>query len=106
MTPWVYRVRRLFAQRPRRRWRLDYRIDPFIGGAWVNYTRDWSNGTFWVIARLSTDVGLSGTLTLSLVNADTTTTDLGTFTIANGRGWSAYDNIFLKILMGILRRYA
>lgn len=75
---------------------LDYRIDPFVTGAWVNYTRDWSNGTYWVIARLATDVGLSGTLTLSTVNADQSTTDLGTFTIANGRGWTAYDNIFLR----------
>jgi hypothetical protein len=74
----------------------DYRIDPFINGEWVDYTRDWSNGTFWVIARLATDVGLSGALTLSTVNPDQSTTDLGTFTINNGRGWTAYDNIFLK----------
>jgi hypothetical protein len=74
----------------------DYRIDPFQGGEWVNYTRDWSNGTFWVVARLATDVGLSGSLTLSRVNPDTSTTDLGTFTLANGRGWSTYDNVFLK----------
>ena len=76
--------------------RLDFRIDPFQGGEWVNYTRDWPNGTHWVVARLATDVGLSGTLTLSQVNPDTTTTDLGTFTIANGRGWSTYDNVYLK----------
>jgi hypothetical protein len=75
---------------------LDYRIDPFIAGSWVDYTRDWSNGTFWVIARLSTDINLSGSVTLSTVNADQTTTDLGTFTIASGRGWSTYDNVFLK----------
>jgi hypothetical protein len=75
---------------------LDYRIDPFINGEWVNYTRDWSNGTYWVIGRLSTDIGLSGTLTLSTVNSDQTTTDLGTFTIANGRGWSSFDSIFLR----------
>jgi hypothetical protein len=75
---------------------LDYRIDPFINGEWVNYTRDWPSGTYWVIGRLSTDIGLSGSVTLSLVNPDTSTTDLGTFSIANGRGWSAYDNVFLK----------
>jgi hypothetical protein len=75
---------------------LDYRIDPFNGNSWLNYTRDWSNGTFWVIGRLSTDIGLSGTLTLSAVNPDQTTTDLGTFTINNGRGWSAFENIFLR----------
>jgi len=33
---------------------LDYRIDPFQGDEWVNYTRDWSNGTYWVVARLAT----------------------------------------------------
>ena len=38
--------------------RLDYRIDPFNFGEWVNYTRDWPNSTNWVIARLATDVGL------------------------------------------------
>ncbi len=75
---------------------LDYRIDPFVNGSWVDYTRDWSNGTFWVIARLSTDIGLSGTVTLSQVNADQSTTDIGTFSIANGRGWSAFDNVYLK----------
>jgi len=75
---------------------LDYRVDPFNGNSWLNYTRDWSNGTFWVIARLSTDINLSGTVTLSIVNSDQTTTDLGTFSIANGRGWSAYDNVYLK----------
>jgi hypothetical protein len=75
---------------------FDYRIDPFNGGSWLNYTRDWSNSTFWVIARLSTDIGLSGTLTLSTVNPDQTTTDIGTFTINNGRGWTSFDNIYLK----------
>lgn len=76
--------------------RLDYRIDPFNFNEWVNYTRDWPNSTNWVIARLATDIGLSGTITLSRVNPDTSTTDLGTFTVANGRGWSTFDNVYLK----------
>src|ERR1019366_4858666 len=74
---------------------FDYRIDPFNGGMWLNYKRDWSNGTYWVIGRLSTDVGLSGSLTLSVVNPDTTTTDLGTFTINGGLGWSTFQNVYL-----------
>ena len=74
----------------------DYRIDPFNTDEWLNYTRDWPEGAYWVIGRLSTDISLSGTVTLSLVNADSSTTDLGTFTIANGRGWSAFDNVYLK----------
>jgi hypothetical protein len=77
--------------------RLDYCINPFNFSEWINYTRDWPNSTNWIIARLATDVGLTGTLTLSRVNTnDMTTTDLGTFTIANGRGWTAYDNVYLK----------
>jgi hypothetical protein len=80
----------------------DYRIDPFLGGEWLNYTRDWSNGTFWVVARLATGEGLSGSLTLSRINPDTTTTDLGTFTVTTGRGWSSYDNVYLKDTNGNL----
>ena len=75
---------------------FDYRIDPFNGGMWLNYTRDWSNGTYWVIGRLSTDIGLNGALTLSVVNPDTSTTDLGVFTINGGHGWSTFDNVYLK----------
>jgi hypothetical protein len=74
----------------------DYRIDPFITDDWLNYTRDWPKGSFWVVGRLSTDISLSGTVLLSQVNADSSTTDLGTFTIANGRGWTAFDNVYLK----------
>jgi hypothetical protein len=76
--------------------RTDYCINPFNGGEWVNYTRDWSNGTYYVIGRLATDVGLSGSLTLSVINPDTTITDLGTFTINGGLGWSTFENIYLK----------
>jgi hypothetical protein len=74
----------------------DYRIDPFNTGEWLDYTRDWPQGAYWVIGRLSTDISLSGTVDLSLVNADSSTTDLGTFTIADGRGWTAFDNVYLK----------
>ena len=76
--------------------RLDYKIDPFIGGEWVNYTRDWPAGTYWVVGRLATEVGFSGSLTLSRVNADSTTTDLGTFKVDSGRGWSTFDNVYLE----------
>jgi hypothetical protein len=76
--------------------RTDYCINPFNGGEWLNYTRDWSNGTYYVIGRLSTDIGFNGTLTLSVVNPDTTTTDLGTFTINGGLGWSTFENIYLQ----------
>jgi hypothetical protein len=75
--------------------RTDYEINPFEDGEWVNYTRDFTNGTYWMIGRLSTDISLSGYLTLSVVNADTTLTQLGTFTITNGLGWTTFENVFL-----------
>lgn len=74
---------------------FDYRIDPLNNDMWLNYTRDWSNATYWVIGRLSTDIGLSGTLTLSTVSTNSTN-DLGTFTINGGQGWSTFQNVFLK----------
>ena len=76
--------------------RTDYRIDPFITGEWVNYTRDWPNTTSWVIARASANIGDSGTLTLSLVNPDSSTTALGTFSIDGGLGYSTFENLYLK----------
>ena len=74
---------------------LDYRIDPLNGGEWLNYTRDFPNGTNWVVGRLTTDIGLSGSLTLSKVNPDQTTTDLGVFSVNGGLGWGTYQNVFL-----------
>lgn len=73
----------------------DYRIDPFNYSEWVNYTRDWPNSTNWVVARLATEVGFSGSLTLSRITP-TATNDLGTFTIASGHGWTTYENVYLK----------
>jgi hypothetical protein len=76
--------------------RLDYKLDPFIFGDWVNYTRDWPAGTYWMVGRLATEIGFSGSLTLSRVEAGGSTTDLGEFTIDSGRGWSTFDNVYLK----------
>ncbi len=73
--------------------RLDYKVGWFEGGEWANYTRDWPAGTYWVIARLANGGG-AGTLTLSQVSSTATNT-LGTFSIVNGRGWTAYDNYYL-----------
>ncbi|SPE50665.1 conserved exported hypothetical protein [Verrucomicrobia bacterium] len=78
--------------------RPDYKIDPFVGspgtGEWVNYTRDWPSGTYWIMGRLAS--ALSGSLDLSLVNPDQSTTDLGTFTITNGPGWTTYQDVLLR----------
>ena len=76
--------------------RADYRIDPFITGEWLNYTRDWPNSTNWVIGRISANLGDSGFLTLSIVNPDLSTTDLGKFTINGGQGYSVFQNVYLK----------
>jgi len=76
--------------------RPDYAINPLDGGEWINYTRDWPSGTYWVLARLATDITLSGDLTLSLVNPDLSTTELGTFTISPyGLGYTTFENVFL-----------
>jgi hypothetical protein len=75
--------------------RTDYEINPYNYGEWMNYTRDFSNGTYWVIARLATDINLSGSLTMSVVNPNTSLTGLGTFTITNGLGWTSFENVYL-----------
>jgi hypothetical protein len=81
--------------------RVDYCINPFngnptfIGAEWVNYTRDWPNSTNWIIARLATDIGFSGTIGLSQITP-TATNVLGTFTINGGRGWTTFENVYLK----------
>ncbi len=86
--------------------RQDYRIDPFIGNEWLNYTRDWPEGIYWVNARVATGEGLSGSITLSRVEADSTTTDLGVFTIASGRGWTAFENVLLRDANGNIANVA
>jgi hypothetical protein len=74
--------------------RTDYEINPFNFGEWVNYTRAFTDGTYWMIGRLATDINLSGYLTVSEV-ASGATNELGTFTITNGLGWTVFENVFL-----------
>ena len=84
--------------------RIDYCINPFIGNPsysspaaeWVNYTRDWPASTNWIIARLATDIGLSGSLEMSLVNPGVSTNVVGTFAINSGLGWTAFQFVYLK----------
>jgi hypothetical protein len=81
--------------------RVDYCINPFngtpsySGAEWVNYTRDWPNSTNWIVARLSTDVGLSGSMQMSVVNPGVSTNVLGTFTINSGLGWTTFEYVYL-----------
>jgi hypothetical protein len=72
----------------------DYCINPFVYSEWVNYTRDWSSSTNWIIGRLATGAG-SGSETLSVVTP-TATNDLGTFTITSGLGWTSFQYVYLK----------
>jgi hypothetical protein len=81
----------------------DYKIDPFngtggsyVGSEWVNYTRNWPNSTNWIIARLATDITLSGSLLLSQITP-TATNNLGTFTMAlgQGQGYTTYEYVYL-----------
>jgi hypothetical protein len=74
--------------------RVDYCINPFNYGEWVNYTRDWPASTNWIICRAATGAG-SGSMTLSQVTG-TTTNVLGTFTINSGLGWTAFQNVYLQ----------
>ncbi|PWU10595.1 MAG: hypothetical protein C5B50_25345 [Verrucomicrobia bacterium] len=76
--------------------RLDYAINPYIGNEWMNYTRDWPNGSFWVIARVANASGALGKLDLSMVNPDLSTTDLGTFSLPSQQSWTSFQNALLK----------
>ncbi|MGH8022844.1 MAG: hypothetical protein ACRED1_04645, partial [Limisphaerales bacterium] len=86
--------------------RPDFCINPFngnpsySGAEWVNYTRDWPDSTNWIIARLATDVGLSGSIQLSLVTGDATNV-LGSFTIPNGQGWTSFEFAYLMSTDGV-----
>ncbi len=81
--------------------RVDYAINPFIGnpsytGAeWVNYTRDWPASTNWIIARLATGQGFSGSLQLSVINGGVTNV-VGAFSVLSGQGWSTFQYVYLQ----------
>ena len=68
----------------------------YTGAEWVNYTRDWPKSTNRVIARLATDIGLSGSQALSQINPGVSTNVFGTFTIIGGIGWSTFEYVYLK----------
>ena len=85
---YFYRLNLFDADRP------DYELNPFNYGEWANYTRNWANGTYWVVARVATDVNVAGQLTLSSVISGTPSQS-GTFTISNGLGWTTFENVYL-----------
>jgi Carbohydrate binding module (family 6) len=73
---------------------IDYCIGYFGGGSWVNYTRHYPAGTYYVIGRFAEGANLTQP-TLSLVTSGVGTTNqtlepLGTFTVLP-QGWSSWE---------------
>jgi hypothetical protein len=57
------------------------------------------SNTYWAVGRVSTDLGLSGAITMSVSNSGVFT-DVGTFSLNGGLGWSTFQNVFLKDATG------
>lgn len=71
----------------------DYQVGFFNSGNWLNYTRNFPSGTYYVYARMA-EGGGTGTATLSLVTNGVGTSSqgveqLGTFSF-DGTGWAAF----------------
>lgn len=75
--------------------REDYCINPFNYTDWVNYTRDWTNSTNWIIGRFANGSGLQGGCTLTLITP-TATNVLGTFNVNPGASWSDFHYVYLQ----------
>lgn len=74
--------------------RADYAINPFNFTDWVNYTRNWTNSTNWIIGRFANGSGQVGGCTLTLVTP-TATNVLGTFTVNPGASWTDFHYVYL-----------
>ena len=73
---------------------IDYCIGFFGGGSWVNYTRHYPSGTYYVVGRFAEGANLTQP-TISLVTSGVGTTNqtlqpLGTFTVLP-LGWSSWE---------------
>ena len=76
--------------------RTDYCLNPFGGGNWVNYTRDWpANSTNWIIGRFANGTGGYGGATLSLVTP-TSTNVLGYFVVPPTASYSTFEYVYLQ----------
>jgi hypothetical protein len=72
----------------------DYQVGFFNSGNWLNYTRTFPSGTYYVYGRLAEGAGAAGTATLSLVTngwgtGSQSVAQLGVFSFT-GAGWSSY----------------
>jgi len=63
----------------------DYNLGSFGNGSWLNYTRHYPAGTYYVVGRFAEGAGLSGA-NLSLLVSGVSTNLLGTFNVLN-LGW-------------------
>lgn len=75
--------------------REDYCINPFNFTDWVNYTRDWTNSTNWIIGRFANGSGTAGGCTLSIVTP-TSTNVVGLFNVNPGASWSDFHYVYLS----------
>lgn len=75
--------------------RTDYCLNPFGGGNWVNYTRDWATSTNWIIGRFANGTGGYGGATLSLVTP-TSTNVLGYFVVPASPSYSTFEYVYLQ----------
>lgn len=78
----------------------DYNLGWFTAGEWVNYTRHYPAGKYYVYGRLSRGTGTNATPTLARVTDGVgtptqTTADIGTFSV-DSHGWGTYNWIILK----------
>lgn len=72
----------------------DYQVGFFNSGNWLNYTRTFPSGTYFVYGRMAVGPGAPGTATLSLVTngwgtANQSVAQLGVFSFT-GAGYSSY----------------
>jgi len=78
----------------------DYTAGYFSDGAWMNYTRNYPAGTYYVYGRMATGGGADSSVTLSEVTSgwgttNQTTTQLGTFAVPF-TAWESYTFVPLR----------
>jgi hypothetical protein len=78
---------------------IDYCIGFFGGGSWVNYTRHYPAGTYYVVARCAEGQNLTqptlGIVTSGVGTSNQTVTPLGSFSVPP-IGWSSWEWAMLK----------
>ena len=75
----------------------DYQVGFFNSGNWLNYTRTFPSGTYYIYGRLATGVGATGSATLSVVTngwgtSSQSVMQLGIFSFT-GTGFASYQYV-------------